>query len=270
MTDGGLARAVTLARAALAAEPAGVLSDLDGTLATIVRDPAAVRLADGAAEALEALGRRLAVVGVVSGRAAHDARRIVGVPSMLVVGNHGLEWLEPGADATEATTAEATTADPRIRECLSAALARVPDEPGLVVEDKGLSATIHYRNAADPRAVRRRVLDALAPAIGPGLALREGRMSVELRPSGAGDKGTALAAVVARHGLRGLVVLGDDITDLDMFRAAADLRGAGRLRAAIIAVGGDGEVPSEVAANADEILPSPAEAVALLTAVAGD
>ena len=90
--------ALALASAALGAEPAGLLTDLDGTLAPIVADPAAVALEAGAETALRALAGRLAVTGIVTGRAAADARAIAGVPQLLVVGNHGLEWLEPMAD----------------------------------------------------------------------------------------------------------------------------------------------------------------------------
>ena len=45
-------RVKRLAQDALAAVPAGVLTDLDGTLSLIVDDPAAARLVDGAASAL--------------------------------------------------------------------------------------------------------------------------------------------------------------------------------------------------------------------------
>ena len=47
--------------------------------------------------------------------------------------------------------------------------------------------------------------------------------------AGAADKGTAVAQLITRHGLRGLVVLGDDVTDLDMFRAAGEARARGEL-----------------------------------------
>ncbi len=102
-------------------------------------------------------------------------------------------------------------------------------------------------------------------------------MSVELRPAGAGDKGVALREVVARHRLRGLVVAGDDTTDLDMFHAAAELRAAATFTAAILAVGGGAEVPPAVAGAADVVLPvrrrlrgaAPVRLAALSAAVSG-
>jgi len=258
-SEGG--SALHLVRKALADEPAGLLTDLDGTLAPIVSDPRAVGLADGASDALARLARRLAVVGIITGRSAADARRIAGLPELLVIGNHGLEWLDPGVAQPRLAVDL-----PRTAGLLRAALASLPAEPGLALDEKGLSATIHYRRAPRPALARGRILAALAelPA---GLELREGRLSIELRPAGAGDKGSALREVVERYRLRGVVVVGDDVTDLDMFRAAAELRAEGSLAAATVVVGGDGEVPAAVADAADLLVASPAELVALLAAI---
>ncbi len=259
--------AFEIASAALAAEPAGLLTDLDGTLAPIVEDPNAVALDPRAADALRALARRLAVTGIVTGRAAADARAITGVPGLLVIGNHGLERLDPRA--TEPMPApEFAWVAATLERWMAAVRAAVPDS-GLTFDAKGLSATVHYRRASEPATARARILAALAAAADDRIEVREGRMSVELRPAGAGDKGVAVREVVARHGLRGLVVAGDDTTDLDMFHAAAELRDAGHVRAAILAVGGGSEVPPAVADAADMVLASVAAFVDLLRRLAG-
>lgn len=262
-TPAPLARALDLARQALGERPAGLLTDFDGTLSPIVADPGSARLADGAADALEALVDRLAVVAVVTGRAPLEARRMTEVSGLLVAGNHGTEWLEPGAE-TPITSPDAV----RVRHLLAGVLDRVPDIDGVMVEDKGVSATVHYRNVTDPDGAR----DALLRALGSmpdGLELRRGRMSLELRPVGLGDKGAATRTIIERHRLRGVVVMGDDITDLDMFAAVDELRAAGRLRAAIIGVGGaDAEVPPEVVRAADIVLPDVENAARFLQALA--
>ena len=261
-TSAPLARALDLAREALGERPAGLLTDFDGTLSPIVADPAGARLVDGAAGALSALLDRLAVVAVVTGRAPLDARRMTGVPGLLVAGNHGTEWLEPGAE-TPVTSPNAV----RVRQLLAGVLDRVPGIDGLTVEDKGISATVHYRNVADHDGTRDVLLRALG-TMPEGLELRRGRMSLELRPVGLGDKGAATRAIIERYRLRGVVVMGDDITDLDMFAAVEELRSAGRLRGAIIGVGGaDVEVSPEVIAASDGVLASPGEAAAFLLAL---
>jgi trehalose 6-phosphate phosphatase len=255
-----LSRALELARDALGAGPAGLLTDFDGTLSPIVSDPGLARPVDGVADALDRLASAGVLVAIITGRAPLDARAMLGAAGVLVVGNHGTEWLEPGARSTH-THLDAD----EVRARLAAALARLPRLDGVPIEEKGLSASIHYRNAADPATARMTILGALGDVGLDGLELRHGRMSVELRPIGGGDKGIAAREVVERHGLRGVVVMGDDVTDLDMFRSVAALREEGTIRAAVIGVGGGaGEVPPEVAAAADVVLDGPGQAAELL------
>jgi len=259
--------ALELARAALGHAPAGVLTDLDGTLAPIVSDPMAARPLPEAAAALRRLQSSLSVVAVVTGRAAADARRMLGGDDLLVIGNHGAEWLEPGAAEAPANSELAEWAPVAVHRVL--ADLRPGDE--VWVEDKGLSVTLHFRNAPDPEATRARLrgaLDGMGNLGERGLAVRPGRMSLEIRPVAAGDKGSALQALVSRYALRGLLVLGDDVTDVDMFRAAGEARAADRLDAAIFAVGGAGEVPHTVTAAADLVLRDPGAAAELLSSLA--
>jgi trehalose 6-phosphate phosphatase len=264
-TDAPLSRALALAADALAAEPAGLLTDFDGTLSPIVHDPFMAGLVDGADGALEALTARLAVVAIVTGRMPLDARRLVGVPGVLVVGNHGSEWLDPDQSAPMAAPGARA-----VGRALDEALARVPAMPGVVADHKGVSASLHYRQAPDPESARSAILAALGDVEPLGLRIGHGRMIVEIRAPGLGDKGTAARAIVERFGLRGALVMGDDTTDLDMFTAVAALRAAGRLRAAIVAVGGtDHDVLPEVAAAADVVLATPAEAAELLARLSG-
>lgn len=261
-TDASLSHAHALADAALSQAPAGLLTDFDGTLSPIVADPALAQLVDGADGSLARLARRLAVVAIVTGREPMQARELIGVPEILIAGNHGLEWLEPGADGP--TAAPGTDV---VRRDLDIVVSRIPQLSGVVVEHKGVSASVHYRNAPDPDAARSAILDALGEV--EGLRVGHGRMVVELRPIGLGDKGTAARAIVERFGLRGALVMGDDVTDIDMFRAIAELRAAGKLRAAIIGIGGpDHEVPPELAAAADVVLAHPADGAALLAKLA--
>jgi trehalose 6-phosphate phosphatase len=264
-TDGSLDRGLALARQALAVSPAGLLTDFDGTLSPIVADPSMASPADGVVDALRELAGRLAVVAIVTGRAPLDARRMVGVPELLVAGNHGTEWLEPSATESNSSPEAA-----RLRFLLDGMLDRLPELDGISIEHKGLSATVHYRNAPDPDAAQATLRRALGTPPAP-LELRSGRMSIELRPVGLGDKGAATRTIIERFGLRGVVVMGDDLTDLDMFAAVAEARSAGRLRGAIIGVGGaDEEVPPAVANTADVVLPSVAEVASLMATLAAE
>ena len=265
-TDASLSRAIDLARTALVDPPAGLLTDFDGTLSPIVVDATLSRLVDGADGALATLAERLAVVAIVTGRAPLDARRMTGVPGLLVVGNHGTEWLDPDADTPEPAPEAAS-----VRARLDAVLARLPQLAGVVVEHKGLSAAVHYRSAPDPVGARTAIRESLGAVEKHGIELGDGRMIVEVRPVGLGDKGSAARAIIERFGLRGVVVMGDDVTDLDMFRTVAELRASGAVRGVIIGVGGsDREVPEAVVAASDVMLADPEEAAELLVALAGD
>lgn len=65
--------------------------------------------------------------------------------------------------------------------------------------------------------------------------------------------------------------MGDDVTDLDMFAAVTDLRGAGELEGLIVGVGGsDHEVPQAVVDASDVVLADPAEAAGFLDALGRD
>jgi len=247
----------------LAVAPSGLLTDLDGTLSPIAPTPELARVAPGARVALRALVRRLAVVAVLTGRSAMDARRMLRVPGVTYVGNHGMEalvgrrrWIHP----------DAARAAPAIAAVLAGLPARLRRDD-VRYEPKGLTASIHYRGARDAPAARAAILAALA-ALPEAATLRitEGRRVVELRPPIEVSKGTAAECLLRRGSLRGALFLGDDRTDLDAMRAlhAARARGVRTLAVAVASA----EAPPELLAEADGVVESVAAVEALLGALA--
>ena len=102
--------------------------------------------------------------------------------------------------------------------------------PGVLLEDKGMSLALHYRNARGRDAdCRLAAYEALA-AGGAGLHLIEGKMIYEIKSDGA-DKGTAIEAFLAEPPFAGRrpAFFGDDITDEDGF-AAVNRRGGVTVR----------------------------------------
>src|SRR5687768_3232625 len=75
---------------------AAILCDIDGTLAPIVRRAEEAHVPDKASRLLGQAARRYGLVACISGRAAADARRLVGVGGIAYAGSHGAELLEPG------------------------------------------------------------------------------------------------------------------------------------------------------------------------------
>jgi trehalose 6-phosphate phosphatase len=208
------------------------------------------------------------VVAVVSGRSARDAQALVGVPGILVVGNHGLESI---TDFGLAIHPAAEAAAPRLKLALAELTQRIEghaDLAGVLVEDKGASASIHYRLTTD-RERAHDLLTSWAEEIAGPLELKvtHGRMVVELRPPIAVNKGAAIRRIVDQFALEGILFFGDDVTDIDGFEAAKALRTERGIEAWSIAVA-DPEARPDVVEAADASVESVEACVTLLTNIA--
>ena len=244
-----------------------MLSDVDGTLAPIVRDPADAAVLDEAREALDALADRYAVVACVSGRPAVEARRLVGLDRITYLGNHGLERLEPGQQGPLGSVALAG----RERDAADFVERLDPGRlaaEGLRVEDKGPIQALHWRGAEDEEAATASAERVAAEAEATGLAVHRGRKVLELRPAVPFDKGAAIAELLADHPVRQALYAGDDRTDVDGFRRLRELAASGKLETAVCVAIASAESPPEVSAEADAVVPNPAGFVELLRRLA--
>jgi trehalose 6-phosphate phosphatase len=229
--------------------PSAVVTDIDGTVSAIAPTPAEAMVDPGAKAALALLAERLAAVAVVSGRAPQDGAAMVGLPELIYVGNHGLERIARGTPWTHPVAA---AAQPSIAVALAEieSAARAGDDlPWLLVENKGVTGTIHYRLAPD-QAAAIALLEPLTRAAADrhGLRLTLGRMIFELRPALAVNKGTAIRELALDLGLRGIVFFGDDVTDVDAFRTLRELREAGEAATLRVGVLGPETSPTVLAA----------------------
>jgi trehalose 6-phosphate phosphatase len=166
---------------------------------------------DETKRALEALVPRYACVACVSGRAALDARRLVGVDGVVYAGSHGAELLFPGEDEPTVAQAFAEWA-PRVREFVES-----QDTGRLRVEQKGAIVALHWRGAEAEEARARAIADAAN-----GFITHWGRKVLEIRPPVEVNKGQAVRELMRRYGLRAALFAGDDATDLDAFDALPD------------------------------------------------
>lgn len=263
--------AIAAALAPLTEDPgaAAVFFDLDGTLAPIVERPEQAAVPDRTRALLERIAGRYRMTGVVTGRHPAEARRIVALDHLTYVGNHGFEVLAPGADAAAAEPAPALVGSERIAADFAAGLERSELEAaGVRFEDKGAIVALHWRGAPDEAAA-----EATAAAIGSraergGLVTHRGRKVLELRPPVRIDKGVGLGSLLAGAGLDAAFYAGDDRTDVDAFRALAELVATGRLSAAVRVAVDSEETPEVVAQEADLAVAGPAGFVAVLEALA--
>lgn len=247
--------------ARLTVDPAhtALCTDFDGTLAEIVAHPDDAVPRPDALPVLHALVARFGLVAVVSGRPVDFLLDRLPVPGLALVGQYGLERLEAGR-IVEHPDVEAYAE--RIRAVADRADVELP---GVHVERKGRAAvTLHWRTGVEQRDAGARWADAAAAAT--GLVAHGGRMSVELRPPIAVDKGSVVRQLVAGHRIAAFA--GDDRGDLAAFAALADLRARGVLTDAVRIGVRSAEAPPELEAATDVTVDGPAGLVALFSALA--
>ncbi len=225
----------------LTRRPLVVMLDVDGTLAPIAPRPEDAVVPPETRRLVAALAALPDVrVALVSGRAATDARRMVGVANVWVIGNHGFELVTP--DGEELTRSELQPWRSAVARAARRIAPLVAPVPGVSLEEKGWTLSIHYR-LADPAVVPRLIESVERVATPLGLVVTRGKMVVEVRPDVRLDKGTAVLRLATELGaLPGgengpvsrtpgepagagewaagsAVFVGDDRTDEDAFRA---------------------------------------------------
>jgi len=140
---------------------------------------------------------------------------MVGIDGMVYIGNHGLErWTEGHSEFITATQDYPELIKAVIRE-----LTLLLPIEGIRIEDKGITATIHYRLCHDPQSAEKNILTALESLPqARSLRIMQGRMAINLIPPAKVTKGTATLELIREYNLHGGIYLGDDVTDIDAFK----------------------------------------------------
>lgn len=183
--------------------------DLDGTLAPIVDDYTAARVAEPIRAILERLVK-LAKVAVITGRSRQDALAILGLEPHLLVGNHGAEWppQEGRRDWPQVTLCHEW--QERLKYLLNNA-------QGVEIEFKGESVSLHYRKSDDSEKALT-LINAAIEKLEPSPRRIGGKFVVNLLPMEAFTKGEALVAAMEMFGLKRAIFIGDDVTDEEVFK----------------------------------------------------
>jgi trehalose-phosphatase len=192
--------------------------DYDGTLVPIKKLPQNAVLHPARRDLLKRLSQK-AFVCIVTGRSLDDIRRLVALENIAYIGNHGLEqcwngklWIHPRAIGN--------------RTALGIILAKIRERtaqfPNLLIEDKGVTASIHFRSMAPNLApIVRRIVKNTIRRNSSAFKLADGKKVLEIRPDLNWNKGTGIQELRRRFYLRGnplMVYIGDDRTDEDAFR----------------------------------------------------
>jgi trehalose 6-phosphate phosphatase len=202
-----------------------LFADFDGTLVAISEDPSEPRLDPDTAEVLKLLASLDFVVAtIISGRAVEDLYSRVALDNLIYAGNHGMEifgknlrFVHPGASALRG----------KLEELSGEFETALRPVAGASVECKGLTTSVHYRQATDSDAgrVERAVRNAMDRMPGRPFCIVPGNKVLEIMPSVGWHTGAAVRWINSRmaqpsDGAETLsVYLGDDAGDEEAFRA---------------------------------------------------
>ncbi|MCC7273373.1 MAG: trehalose-phosphatase [Alphaproteobacteria bacterium] len=196
--------------------------DVDGTLLDIAERPQAVVVPAPLRRDLARVAARLdGALALVSGRPIAELDRLFAPLRLPTAGTHGAE-----IRFSEAGPVVAAQIDAAFR-ALGPAVARIAEAwPEVEIEDKGTAIAVHFRRSPDAEEPISRALATLVEGSTGGLELLEGKMVRELRDR-RHTKGAAVGSFLAVRPFTGRrpVFIGDDVTDMDGFRAVEALGG---------------------------------------------
>jgi trehalose 6-phosphate phosphatase len=227
----------------------GVICDFDGTLSPFVTDPSTAEINPDSAAALDELHEQGILLALVSGRRVEDLRSRFMRPYLTYFGNHGMEYWN---GETVLIVEPALPWQLPLQDLLEHISGLESD--GVLIENKGITATIHYRDTEDPSDMRHYLRSVLMPlAKQYGFVMGEGQYIWELKPPIDIHKGTALAAIIAAQELNAVIFMGDDVTDINAMKTLHTLRAQESVQGVSIGVLHPTGSPPNLAAHADAV-----------------
>ncbi len=209
--------------------------DFDGTLAPIVEDPEDALIHPQAPEVLVALAAQVRGVAVITGRPARQVLALGGLDEVgNAVGESGRELVVLGQYGNERwSSTDRRVISPQPPRGLATFISELPrllrraGAADAHLEEKGLAVAVHTRRLDDADAAHARLLPVLREAAAAlDLDVEPGRAVIEVRAHGM-HKGVALHRLVGELGARAVVFCGDDLGDVEAFKAVEELRGQG-------------------------------------------
>jgi trehalose 6-phosphate phosphatase len=198
-----------------------LLLDVDGTLIDIKPSPGEVHVSAELRDLVAGLSRQTGgALALVSGRPITDLDRLFAPLELPAIGGHGAEMRV----RTGEVSLGVTPLPQDMREHLAGAA-----KPGMVVEDKGYSLALHYRNAPEDKDRLRASIDEGRAAFpGEATEVQLGKFMFEVKRPGV-SKGEAVRALMEQAPFAGRqpVFVGDDVTDESVFAILPEMQGIG-------------------------------------------
>ena len=202
-----------------------LLTDFDGTLTPIRKHPDLAALSEEIRQTLIKFTQDKAIfLGIITGRSLKQIKKLVNIPEILYVANHGIEIEGPGIHYVSKDARKARYILWHIYMRLLKSLRHIK---GIYVEDKGLSISLHYRAVKKKgdiefvtstlRAITKPFLDRKM------LSLSTGKMVYEIRPPVEWNKASTIQWLLTNYfplefGENALLIyLGDDKADIEVF-----------------------------------------------------
>jgi len=183
--------------------------DIDGTLLALAATPAGVTVDRGLKQTLGQLRTATGgAIALISGRQIGEVDSLFAPLRLPTAGQHGIERRD-GSGIVHRYAAPPHWFG-EIKSRLAPLVAR---HPGLLLEEKGFTLAIHYRQVPSLGGHLHRLLREWVNSAA-DLRLQRGKMVLEIVPIGS-DKGSTIAEFMSESPFRGRipVFLGDDVTD---------------------------------------------------------
>ncbi len=195
--------------------------DFDGTLTSIQKTPDLALLSSSTRKILQSLSSFPQIIlTIISGRALEEIKKLVSLETLNYVGNHGLE-------IKTRSFQDKIPQSRNIRKKMASFYQKIKKRTwrflGILIENKGLTLSIHYRLVEkDNIPELKKEVDLLISSFKRSYELREGKKVLEIRPRTKRNKGWAVNMIIrqysSRKKLRDLYFyFGDDLTDEDAF-----------------------------------------------------
>ena len=199
--------------------------DYDGTLTPIVETPNKAVISKEIKDLLDKLSTSPHCrVAIISGRSLSNIKAIVGLKDIIYVGNHGLEIEGPKIKFESHVSPRLKSVIRNIAEELAKRFSSIK---GVLIEDKGLTLSIHYRlvDKKDMPCFERFFSEVTNPyAVRDKIKINSGKKVYEIKPPVQWDKGKVVLWLMARQQFASgenkvlPVYIGDDVTDEDAFK----------------------------------------------------
>ncbi len=200
-----------------------LLLDVDGTLIDIGPSPSEVHVSAELRELLARLSKLMGgALALVSGRPIADLDRLFAPLELPAIGGHGAEMRVRDGKVTLAV-------DPLPQDLRRQLAGAAIPGSGIVVEDKGYSLALHYRNVPQHEDHVRASIDAGRAAFpAEATEVQPGKFMFEVKRPGV-SKGDGVRALMTQPPFAGRqpVFIGDDATDELVFAILPALNGLG-------------------------------------------